>query len=171
MDIAPTVKRRDSMMVESNIRQMGRLELLYTCLANLVREIARDGQTDDYCLLQRAVDEQTKKDNKGSRVLKNKEDGMTSDILQNPSDPDAIYRSKAGRSHKGYCANLIEAVDEKGSIIIDYQYDVNTRSDASFIKEYLENAEVLNPYKTIIRAPVMAFYLKTKFYSVVKEQK
>lgn len=90
------------MMVESDIRQMGRLELLYTCLANLV-------------------------------------------ILQDPSDPDAAYRSKAGKSHKGYCANLIEAIDEKGSMIIDHQYhqyDVDTRSDASFIKEYLENAEV-----------------------------
>lgn len=27
----------------------------------------------------------------------------------------------------------------KGSVITDYQYDVNTRNDASFIKEYLEN--------------------------------
>lgn len=202
MDIAPTVKRMDSMMVESNIRQMGRLELLYTCLANLVREIARDGQTklieglndyedpnnrnrviyhdqstpqkekiqkvindavfllpkcrdgygqtDDYRLLQRAIDEQTKKDDKGSRIPKNKEDGMTPDILQNPSDPDATYRSKAGRSHKGYCANLIEAVDEKGSVIVDYQYDVNTRSDASFIKEYLENSEVSEETSSLI---------------------
>ena len=46
MDIAPTIKRMNSMMIESNIRQMGRLELLYTCLANLVREIAHDGQTE-----------------------------------------------------------------------------------------------------------------------------
>lgn len=29
-----------------NIRQMGHLELLYTCLSNLVREIARDGQME-----------------------------------------------------------------------------------------------------------------------------
>lgn len=46
MDISPAIKRMDSMMIEINIRQMGRLELLYTCLANLVREIARDGQTN-----------------------------------------------------------------------------------------------------------------------------
>lgn len=181
---------------------MGRLELLYTCLANLVRETARDGQTrlpegldgygdpdnrnrviyhdqstsqnekiqkvihdavsllpqcrdaygqtEDYQLLQRAIEEQTKKDGKGGRVLKNKEDGMTPDILQNPSDPDATYRSKAGRSHKGYCANLIEAVDEKGSVIVDYQYDVNTRSDASFLKEYLENSEVSGETSSLI---------------------
>lgn len=194
MDIAPTIKRMDSMMIESNIRQMGRLELLYTCIANLVREIARDGQTalieglkdyedpnnrnrvvyhdrstpqnekiqkiindavsllpkckdeyeqtDDYQLLQRAIDEQTKADDKGNRIPKNREDCMTSNSLQNPSDPDATYRSKAGKSHKGYSANIVEAVDEKGSVIVDYQYDVNTRSDASFIKEYIENSEI-----------------------------
>ena len=163
MDIAPTVRRMDSMMIESDIRQMGRLELIYTCLANLVREIARDGQaglikgldgyadpnnrnrviyhdrstpqnekiqkaindavsllpkcrdeygqTDAYQLLRRAIDEQTKKDDNGGRIPKSKGDGMAPDILQNPSDPDATYRSKAGKSHKGYCANLIKQSD------------------------------------------------------------
>ena len=115
-------------MIEANIRQMGRLELLYTCLANLVHEIARNGQTnllegedpnnrnrvvyhdkstpqnekiqkiindaiallpkckdeyeqtDDYQLLQRAVNEQTKKDDKGNCIPKSKEDSMSSDI-------------------------------------------------------------------------------------------
>ena len=202
MNISPTIKRMDSMMIESNIRQMGRLELLYTCLANLVREIARNGQakliegltdyedsnnrnrvvyhdrstsqeekiqkiiddavsllpkckdeygqTDDYQLLQRAIDEQTKKDDDGKVIPKGKEDGMAADILQNPSDPDATYRSKAGKSHKGYSANVVEAVDEKGSIIVDYQYDVNTRSDASFVKEYLEEAEVSEETSALI---------------------
>ena len=126
MDISPSIKRMDSMMIESNIRKMGRLELLYTCLANLVREISRDGQTellegldnykdpnnrnrvvyhdqstpqsekiqkiiddavlllpkckdeyentDEYQLLQRAIDEQTKNDDKDKRVPKTKED-------------------------------------------------------------------------------------------------
>ena len=59
-----------------------------------------------------------------------------------PSDPEATYRSKAGKSHKGYSANLVEAVDEKCSVIVEYQYDVNTRSDATFVKEYLESSEV-----------------------------
>ena len=191
MDINPSIKRMDSMMIESNIRQMGRVELLYTCLANLVHELDKDDrkdllnglydytdpnnrnrvvyhdrttsqdeklckiiqdavrilpkckedyeQTDDYQLLQRAINEQTKDDGNGTRVPKTKEDGMPSDILQNPSDPDATYRKKAGKSHRVYSANIVETVDEKGSVITDYQYDVNTHSDASFIKEYLEN--------------------------------
>lgn len=191
MDISPAIKRMDSMMIEANIRKMGRVELLYTCLANLVHELAKEnrfdllegledynnpnnrnqviyhdtdtpqdqklrriiqdavsllpkckeeyGHTDDYQLLERAIHEQTKDDN-GTRIPKTKDDGMQSDILQNPSDPDATYRFKAGKSHRGYSANVVEAVDEKGSIVTDYQFDTNVTSDASFIKDYIENA-------------------------------
>ncbi len=202
MDIDPSIKRMDSMMIESNIRQMGRVELLYTCISNLVRELARDGRhdlidnlkdyedpnnrnrvvyhdkntsnsdklqkliddagsllpkcrdeygnTDDYQLLLRAVNEQTKDDGNGKLLPKSKDDGMPSDILQNPSDPDATYRVKAGKPHKGYSANIVEAVDEKGSIVTDYQYDVNTRSDSSFLKEYIEKTDKAEETKTLI---------------------
>ena len=195
MDIEPTLRRMDSMMIESNIRRMGRVELLYTCLANLVYEASKNDKsglpdclkdyadpnnrncviyhysstpqssklqkiiddvvaflpkckekyehTEDYQLLQRAIEEQTKEVSEGRRIPKTKEVEMPSDILQNPSDPDATYRYKAGRSHKGYSANLVEAVDEKGSVVVDYQYDVNTRSDASFIMEYFKESDVL----------------------------
>lgn len=196
MNISPNIKRMDSMMVESNIRKMGRLELLYTCLANLVREIHRDGRldlieglehyadpndrnrviyydkdtpqaerlqkviddacrllpkcaedyssTEDYQLLVRAINEQTKKDDDDRNIPKSKEDGMDSSILQNPSDPDATYRVKAGKSHRGYVANITEAVDENGSIVTDYQYDVNTRSDSDFLREAIENMPETN---------------------------
>lgn len=193
MEIDPSIKRMDSMMIESNIRQMGRVELMYTCIANLVRTLSHDGRydlidnlkdyedpnnrnrviyhdqdtsnhdklqkliddatsllpkckddyenTNDYQLLLRAISDQTKSNGNGKAIPKNKEDGMSPDILQNPSDPDATYRFKAGKSHKGYTANIVETVDEKGSVITDYQYDVNTRSDDSFIKEYIENSD------------------------------
>lgn len=193
MEIAPTIKRMDSMMIGSNIRQMGRVELLYTCIANFVKELSHDGRydlidnlrnyedpnnrnrvvyhdqktsnndklqklindatdllpkckeeyesTNKYQLLQRAIEEQTKDGGNGRRIPKSKADGMTPDVLQNPSDPDATYRFKAGKSYKGYSANIVETVDEKGSIVTDYQYDVNTRSDDSFIKEYIENSD------------------------------
>ena len=38
------------------------------------------------------------------------------------TDPDATYRSKAGKSHKGYSANFVEAVDEKGSVVCYKHY-------------------------------------------------
>lgn len=193
MDISPAIKRMDSMMIGSNIRKMGRLELLYTCLSNLIRSIVRDGRlelpdgleayadpnnrnriiyyekdipqseriqkviddasmllpycsaeyenTEDYQLLLRAIEEQSKGDGKGGRIPKTKGDGMDSSLLQNPSDPDATYRTKANKEHRGYAANLTETVDKKGSVVTDYQYDVNTHSDASFIREWLEDTE------------------------------
>jgi len=202
MEIDPSIKRMDSMMIESNIRQMGRVELLYTCIANLVRELSHDERydliddlkdyadpnnrnhvvyhdqntsssdklqrliddaskllpkckdeykdTDDYQLLLRAIGEQTKDDGNGKLIPKNKEDGMPADILQNPSDPDATYRFKAGKHHKGYVANIVEAVDEKGSVVTDYQYDVNTKSDASFIKEYIEGFDIADETVALI---------------------
>lgn len=193
MEISGTIRRMDSMMVESNIRVMGRLELLYTCLANLVKGIYRDGNleliqgmehyarsddrnkviyheqdvpqaqrqqqviddagtllpkcrkqyenTEDYQLLLRAINEQTKGTDGGGRIPKEKGDGMMSDCLQNPADPDATYRMKAGEKHRGYAANLTEFVDENGSVITDYQYDINTTSDAKFMEEYLERQD------------------------------
>lgn len=84
---------------------MGRLELVYTCLSNLVKEIHRGGRLE------------------------------LIEGLEHYADPDAIFRSKAGKSHRGYAANITETVDENGSLITDYQYDVNTRSDVDFLSE------------------------------------
>lgn len=202
MDINPSIKRMDSMMIESNIRRMGRLELLYTCLSNLIITLKRDGYPempkgletyadpnnrnrvvyyeknisqserlqkviddaakilplcrteyeylDDYQLLLRALNEQTKENGTGKRIPKDKEDDMDSTVLQNPSDPDATFRVKNNKQHRGYVANLTETVDSKGSIITDYQYDINTRSDSSFIKEYIEKAPESEEIVTVI---------------------
>lgn len=46
MDLDPTIKHMDSMIIESNIKKMGRLELLYTCLSNLVKAIHQDGNDE-----------------------------------------------------------------------------------------------------------------------------
>ncbi len=202
MEISSTIKRMDSMMIESNIRKMGRLELLYTCLSNLVKELHRDGkielleglehyadpndrnqvvyhdqdtsqserlqkiiddacallpkceedyaESEDYQLLERAIQEQTKKDDDGRNIPKGKGDGMNSSSLQNPSDPDATYRKKAGKEHRGYTANITETVDVNGSVVTDYQYDVNIRSDVDFLQESIEKAETTDDVTAII---------------------
>lgn len=36
---------------------------------------------------------------------------MGSQILQNPSDPDATYREKEGKQNRGYTANIVETVE------------------------------------------------------------
>lgn len=63
---------------------------------------------------------------------------MNADILQNPSDPEATYREKAGKDHRGYVANFVEEKGENGSLITNYQLEQNTYSDSQFMQDYLE---------------------------------
>lgn len=193
MKINGRVRRMDSMMIESNIRKLSRVELLYTCVARLVGTIykkdenaipesfkhyadpndfnqvmyhQRSTQTEDrlekiladadsllslctekydslteYDLLVRCLSEQTLVE-EGKRRLRTRKDGsLNSHVLQNPSDPDATFREKAGKEHRGYAANLEETVSPEGSVITDYQYDQNTRSDSSFLKDHLKQMD------------------------------
>ena len=55
-------------------------------------------------LQERVLKEQTVVEESGTRRLKTKEDGaMGSQILQNPSDPDATYREKEGKQSHPFC--------------------------------------------------------------------
>lgn len=187
MKLDRSLKRMDSLMVASNIKRMSRLELLYTCVANLAKEIKKqDGdlpeallhyaEADDrnrviyhnhseetsekistvlgdakllkelcgsdydesshYQLLLRVLKEQAVETEEGSYRLREKEDGgMNAAILQNPADPDATFREKAGKQNRGYVANVTEVSGENGSIVTDYQYEQNTYSDSQFMKD------------------------------------
>lgn len=89
----------------------------------------------------RCLSDQTVVEN-GKRRLRTKEDGtMNSTALQNPSDPDATYRNKAGKLHRGYVANLEETVDKNGSVVTDYQYDKNIHTDSQFLQESLSQMD------------------------------
>ena len=65
----------------------------------LLPKCAEDySDTEDYQLLERAINEQTKTDDSGNHIPKGKGDGMNSEILQNPADPDATNVLKPVRN-------------------------------------------------------------------------
>ena len=100
---------------------------------------SRYDEYSEYQLLFRAISEQTKSDDNGNLTLKGADDGMDSNVLQNPADPDATYRKKAGTEYRGYIANVVEVADnDHNSITVDYQYEKNTYSDSQFLKDYIE---------------------------------
>lgn len=193
MNISGRVRRMDSMMIESNIRTLGRMELLYTCIAKLVaylhekhpsivpeemqhycdpddfnKVIYHQRSTDaesrievllrdadnlinicstsfetitEYELFIRCISEQTIVED-GKRRMVTKEDGiLNATVLQNPSDPDATFRRKANKEHRGYVANMEESVGENASVITDYQYAQNIYSDSQFLKDHLNEME------------------------------
>jgi len=91
----------------------------------------------EYQLFTRCLSEQTIVAD-GARRLRTKEDGtMNSSALQNPSDPDATYRNKAGKICRGYAANIEESVGKSGSVVTNYQYEQSIYSDSQFLKDNL----------------------------------
>lgn len=201
MGITPRIRRMDSMMIEANIRDLSRAELLYTCVAKLViylhknkhddliaglehyydpkdynqrfyhsnsgetaeqikailddadRLIDKCGQdfesVTEYQLLVRCLSEQTVVE-KSARRLREKAEGMNSSMLQNPSDPDATFRAKAGKDHVGYVANVDESVSGSGSVVTDYQLEQNTYSDSQFFKDSVSRSETAKEPVTIV---------------------
>ena len=193
MGISGKVRRMDSMMIESNIRRLSRMELIYTCIAKLaihvnkanaaalpddlkhyldsndfnrviyhqrstdaddrIKQLLADAEkllvlceseynnSTEYDLFVRCLSEQTIVENKKRRLRTKEDGGMKSTMLQNPSDPEAAFRSKAGKEHRGYAVNLEESVGENGSVVTEYQYDQNNHSDSQFIQEHFKQMD------------------------------
>lgn len=96
---------------------------------------------DEYELFIRCISEQTIIENNKRRLRTKEEKSMNSSILQNPSDPEATYRNKAGKIHRGYVANLEESVGKSGSVVTDYQFEQNNYSDSQFLKDSVARTE------------------------------
>ena len=218
MKLDGSLRRMDSAMISANIKRMNRLELLYTCVSNLVKEIFKkyhgdpenfpedlrhyaekddrnrviyhnrsedteqriqiilhDAQTlkeycgsdyeesSNYLLLMRVLGEQALENEDGSLRLREKGEGMNAGILQNPADPEATYREKAGKKNVGYVANMMETVGENGmGIITEYQFEQNTYSDSQFMKDTIEKMGNQEKETTIITDGAYASAENTK---------
>src|SRR5574344_760141 len=202
LNINPSVKRMDSIMVSSSSKKMSRLEILYSCVQNMIKTVNRTGENQllknmehylneedrnetiyyrkneeisarlqqvmedentlmaklddayfelpEYQILRRVLLEQTETDANGNVIPKAKK-SITPSSLQNPSDPDATYRSKAGKDNKGYVGNIVETVGENGdSLITDTGYDKNSHSDSQFCKDYLSKKDSSSAPETMI---------------------
>ena len=170
MRISGKIRRMDSMMIESNIRKLSRMELIYTCISKLAvsvnktndsalpedlkhytdpndfnRVIYHQRSTDaeerlkqlladadkllalceaeyqdstEYDLFVRCLSEQTVVENATRRLRTKADGGMSSSMMQNPSDPEATFRSKAGKEH----LERMEKQEERTVIIADGAY-------------------------------------------------
>ena len=143
-----------------------RLEQILRDAATLRDALCGDEWLDfsEYQLLVRVLDEQARFDENGAVRAKDKTE-IKADSLQNPFDPDATYREKAGKSHKGYVGNIVETIDDDGnSVISSFQYEQNNHSDSEFMSEYLESqpAAEKDEHQTVIADGAYASYENSK---------
>lgn len=107
-------------------------------------------EREEYEHLCRVLRDQTHAGEGTRRVPKDKKD-IRSDSLQNPSDPDATFRRKAGENYKGYVGNVVETVNEEGlGIITTMDFEKNIHSDSQFLKDYLAQRKEDAPTETLI---------------------
>lgn len=117
-----------------------RIQVLLDDIDFLLDKCDRDFEdVTEYQLFIRCVSEQTIVENGKRRLLTKEDKKMTSDTMQNHSAPDAIYREKSGRQHRGYVANIEESVSENGSIVTDYQFEKNNVSDSQMLKDHISD--------------------------------
>ena len=94
--------------------------------------------TEEFKLLERILDEQTKDDDDddSNRPTPKEGENISSNSLQNPSDPDATFRYKYG-PNIGYTINVFEVFNENNSIIQTYDLQANTYDDSQFTEDII----------------------------------
>jgi len=118
--------------------------------AALIERLGEEGEAlPEYGLAVRMLDDHSVIDEAtGKRVVKNKHT-ISPASLQNPSDPEATYRSKAGKGYIGYVANLVQTFNNEGAAVItDYDVEQNTYSDVTFGKDAITNIAETEETKT-----------------------
>jgi hypothetical protein len=129
-------------------------QMLYQAALDSDSEIS---ETEEFKLLKRMLGEQTDHDDFDDLDPDNIEakdaKELDSDILQNPSDPDATYRFKYG-DNTVYTANVVEVFDGDNSIIKNYDFKENIYSDQKFsadtIDDLAKETSLDNPLKMIV---------------------
>jgi hypothetical protein len=129
-------------------------QMLYQAALESDSEIS---ETEEFKLLKRILGEQTDHDDFDDLDPDNIEakdaKELDSDILQNPSDPDATYRFKYG-DNTGYTANVVEVFDGDNSIIKNYDFKENIYSDQKFssdtIDDLAKETNLDDPLKMIV---------------------
>jgi hypothetical protein len=123
-----------------------KLELLMEQASELYNHVHYLGgyrHTKQFEQLTRLLQEQCIETEEGIR-LAIEGSALKANSLQNPSDPDATYRNKGGKGHIGYVTNIVEIrdMDKKLGLILDFDVQPNTHSDAEFGETFVKNSKL-----------------------------
>jgi hypothetical protein len=120
--------------------------------------------SEEFKALERCLQEQSKTEN-GKKVRRFGKE-VSSSSMKTPHDPDATFRTKAGKQHIGYTGNFVETVDdcdgknETIGFITDFAYAPNNHGDSRFCKETIERMEY-QENKTALVADAAYFNLES----------
>ncbi len=130
-DAQKTVYRTDSETMEKRLLTLG-----------LVIDYILTHTKVDKPLLLRVFNEQYEKDANGTVSVRPKK-SISAKSVQNPNDPDAEYRCKAGKKVKGFSTNITETCEEEGKPNLITHVDVEgaTAADNTYVESGVKGSE------------------------------
>ena len=131
-DAQKTVYRTDSETMAKRLLTLG----------VVIDHILSHSLPDEKPLLRRVFSEQYEKAEDGAVSVRDKKH-VSSKSVQNPNDPDAEYRGKAGKKVKGYSTNITETCDEKDkpSLITHVDVEGATTADNTYVESGVKGSE------------------------------
>jgi len=114
-------------------------ELYYWIKSNLPK---RYFGREEYRIFNRVYEEHFKINDDNKLQMRDSKE-LRSNCLQSPDDPDATYRSKNGKSHKGQVASITETAhpDNELNLIVDVSVQPNNKDDSKILGERLDEIE------------------------------
>lgn len=135
MEVDVSLRRMDSLMVSSNIRKMSRLELLYTCVANLAKEYSKTGTE-----LPESMHHYIEADDR-NRVIYHNHSDETSEKIADILKDAAALKELCGEAY-GESSNyqlLLRALREQAVQEEDGSYRLRTKEDGGMNASMLQN--------------------------------
>ena len=102
-----------------------------------------DKKSENGKLYLRILSEQTVEENGKRRMATSADGTMHSGCVQNPTDPDATFRKKAGEEFIGYVLGFVEAVGPLGSQVVGFDFDRNVQSDPVMALAFMNRAKAI----------------------------
>ena len=131
-DAQKTVYRTDSETMEKRLLTLG---LVIDC-------VLAHTKPGDKPLLRRVFGEQYDKAEDGTVSVRDKK-LVSAKSVQNPDDPDAEYRGKAGKKVKGFSTNITETCNEenKPNLITHVDVEGATTADNTYVESGIKGSE------------------------------
>jgi hypothetical protein len=149
LKISPNMKRMDSVMVSSSCKKMARLEIIYTCIANMVGAVNKTGETE---ILTKGLLKYLDSEDKNNTIYRVKGEQVSARLEQTVNDAIKLLNlcGDAYREFNEY--RLLERVvkeqtiDDGGKIKVKPNKEITTDSlqnpsdeDATYRKKAGEN--------------------------------
>lgn len=135
MKIDQSLKRMDSMMVASNIKRMGRLELLYTCVSNLAKEARKSGMELPETLLHYTEDDDR------NRIIYHNRSEETQDKILTVLRDAAVLKGLCTTDYaeSANYALLVRVLKEQAVQNADGSYRLRTKEDGGMDSTILQS--------------------------------